>query len=331
MLYTLSTNVPIAIAKAKAKKRTAIKRVEKSVFLSKSNIYLSLACKSTAFLYFENELTTLNSSTKLLILSQELNTTKFVFLKMLSIVLLGTGNVAHHLFDTLIQLEDVQVKQVYGRSPEKLAYFTNKSATTSYPDDITEADIYIIAVNDNAVAEVSSLISTKKGLIVHTSGSIAKNVLKAKRKGVFYPLQTFTNGKTVDFTAIPICIEADEEADLKTLKTLAKKITESVYEISSAQREKLHLAAVFVNNFTNHMYALGHEVCEKEKLPFDLLVPLIKETADKLRFLTPDKAQTGPAKRNDVVTMQKHIDALESPLNKKIYQLISESIRGSKQ
>jgi len=256
---------------------------------------------------------------------------KFVLLSMLSIVLLGTGNVAHHLFDAFIKLDDVLVKQVYGRSPKKLSFFADRCDTIFNPDSIADADIFIIAVSDDAIAEVSSLVTTKKGLVVHTSGSISKNTITAKRKGVFYPLQTFTNGKAVDFSTIPICIEAEESADLKTLKTLAEKITKSVYEISSLQREKLHLAAVFVNNFTNHMYAIGHEICKKENLPFNILKPLIKETADKLRFLTPEKAQTGPAKRNDVLTMQKHLDALKSPLNKKIYQLISESIKSSRQ
>jgi len=174
---------------------------------------------------------------------------KFVLLSMLSIVLLGTGNVAHHLFDAFIKLDDVLVKQVYGRSPKKLSFFADRCDTIFNPDSIADADIFIIAVSDDAIAEVSSLVTTKKGLVVHTSGSISKNTITAKRKGVFYPLQTFTNGN------------------------------------------------------------------------------LIKETADKLRFLTPEKAQTGPAKRNDVLTMQKHLDALKSPLNKKIYQLISESIK----
>lgn len=252
---------------------------------------------------------------------------KFVLLSMLSIVLLGTGNVAHHLFDAFTELDDVLVKQVYGRSPKSLASFATKCDTAFNPESIVDADIFIIAVSDDAIAEVSSLVSSKKGLVTHTSGNVSIDAIQTKRKGVYYPLQTFTNGKAVDFSTIPICIEADEPTDLKILKTLAKKITKSVYVISSKQREKLHLAAVFANNFTNHMYSIGNEICKKEGLPFNLLKPLIKETADKLRFLTPEKAQTGPAKRDDVLTMQKHLDALESPLNKKIYQLISESIK----
>ncbi|WP_350291710.1 Rossmann-like and DUF2520 domain-containing protein [uncultured Croceitalea sp.] len=246
---------------------------------------------------------------------------------MLSIVLLGTGNVAHHLFDAFSNKDGIQVIQVFGRNPDSLLSFASKSETTATSKAILDADVYIIAVSDDAISEVSKLLKNRKGLVVHTSGSIPKNSIKTKRKGVFYPLQTFTNGKKVDFTGIPICIEAETNNDVTLLKELATTISESVYKVSSAQREKLHLAAVFVNNFTNHMYAIGHQVCQKEELPFDLLKPLIKETADKLRFLSPEDAQTGPAKRNDVLTMQKHLGILESPIHKKIYQLISESIK----
>ncbi|MFD2587135.1 Rossmann-like and DUF2520 domain-containing protein [Croceitalea marina] len=252
---------------------------------------------------------------------------KFVLLRMLSVVLIGTGNVAHHLFDAFYPKEDIQVIQVFGRNIRSLSSFEAKCAVTSVPENIIDADVYIVAVNDDAISEVSKLLVTKKGMVVHTSGSVSKDNVVAARKGVFYPLQTFSPKKEVDFSSIPICIEADTLQDLKILEVLAHKISERVHLVSSAQREKLHLAAVFVNNFTNHMYVIGQEICSKEELPFDLLKPLISETANKLRFLSPDKAQTGPAKRNDILTMQKHLDALENPIQKKLYQLISESIK----
>ena len=252
---------------------------------------------------------------------------KFVFLTMLSIVLLGSGNIAHHLFDAFMHQQEVLVKQVYGRNKESLAYFSKNCKVTSNSNDVEDADLFIIAVSDDAISEVSKILNNKKGIVVHTSGTVEKEVIQSKRKGVFYPLQTFTKNKKVDFSSIPICIEANTKKDLRIIEKLAETISTKVYEISSKQREKLHLAAVFVNNFTNHMYSIGNTICEKEGVSFDILKPLITETVDKLQFLSPEKAQTGPAKRNDVLTIQKHLTSIENPIHKKLYQLISESIK----
>ena len=255
---------------------------------------------------------------------------KFVLLNMLSIVLMGTGNVAHHLFDAFYQKVEIKVEQVFGRSSNELAKFASKCDTTTNPKDIIDANVYIIAISDTAIGEVSKLLKDKKGLVVHTSGGTSIDSICTERKGVFYPLQTFTKGKKVDFTNIPICIETHHKKDVAVLRFLAEKISKVVYEVSSKQREKLHLAAVFVNNFTNHMYTIGSEICKKEGLPMQLLHPLLKETVSKLVDLNPSEAQTGPAKRNDILIMQKHLDSLDNPLHKKIYQLISESIKEKK-
>ncbi|GMN08693.1 DUF2520 domain-containing protein [Croceitalea sp. MTPC9] len=246
---------------------------------------------------------------------------------MFSIVLLGTGNVAHHLFDIFQLQKDIQVKQVFGRSSNALSHFSIKCDTTTNTKHIIDADIYIIAVSDSSIAKVSELLLDKNGLVVHTSGSVPMNAIKSKDRGVFYPLQTFTKDKKVDFSEIPICVEANSDKDLKTLKLLAGKISSSINEISSLKRKKLHLAAVFANNFTNHMYSIASEICAEENLPFDLLKSLIEETTDKLRFLSPGEAQTGPAKRNDVFTMKNHLQELANPMHKKLYQLLSESIK----
>ena len=279
------------------------------------------------FLHSENEQSELKSSTKLLIISQSLPTMKFVFLTMLSIVLIGTGNVAHHLFDAFLLQQGVLVKQVYGRNKQSLEYFSKNCKVTSNANAIEEADLFIIAVNDDAIFEVSTILKDKKGIVAHTSGTVAIENISNTRSGVFYPLQTFTKNKKLDFSNIPICIEANNKKDLKVIGQLAKSISTQVHEVSSAQREKLHLAAVFVNNFTNHMYSIGHEICRKDGIPFGILKPLMEETIAKLEFLSPKKTQTGPAKRNDLLTMQKHLAAIDNPLHKKIYQLISESIK----
>ncbi|BFP42880.1 DUF2520 domain-containing protein [Flavobacteriaceae bacterium GF1] len=246
---------------------------------------------------------------------------------MLSVVLLGTGNVAHHLFHAFSKSKDIAVHQVYGRNSEALKDFEPKVSTTTSIAKIAEADMYILAVSDSSVTEVSKTLRGKKGTVVHTSGSVPMDAIKSKQRGVFYPLQTFTKGNEVDFREIPICIEAEGEENRLLLETLGKSISNHVYRISSAQRKKLHLCAVLVNNYPNHLYHMAHEICAENKIPFHLLFPLILETVNKIRHLSPKEAQTGPARRNDIVTMQQHISQLQDPLQQKIYQLLSESIK----
>lgn len=242
---------------------------------------------------------------------------------MPTIVLVGTGNVAHHLFRALRK----NVVQVFGRNQEALKSFSKYVTTTSKINEIKTADLYILAVSDKAVMKVSNQISIVDGLVAHTSGSVPISVITSKRRGVFYPLQTFTAGKELNFNNIPICLEAENLDDYSTLENVANSISNSVHRINSQQRKKLHLAAVFANNFSNHLFQISKEICEVEKVDFNLLKPLIMETVNKMEFLSPIEAQTGPAKRNDIETMQNHLDSLKSPFHKKIYQLISESIR----
>ncbi|MGB5818911.1 MAG: Rossmann-like and DUF2520 domain-containing protein [Saonia sp.] len=247
---------------------------------------------------------------------------------MLSIALLGTGNVAKHLFDALLRQNEVQVVQVAGRNKEALTYFEKDIKITTNFDHIDDADIYIIAISDDAISLVSERLMDKKGLVVHTSGSVSMQALKRnQRRGVFYPLQTFSKTKKIDFKGIPICIEAANENDLKLLQLLGGAISNKVSEISSEQRESLHLAAVFVNNFTNHLYHIGHEICKENKVPFHMLKPLIMETAQKINDLTPLEAQTGAARRNDMETIRKHIHQLENNAYREIYSLLNQSIR----
>ena len=192
--------------------------VEKRVFFNKLNIHASLACKNTLFLPFENTPLELKSSTKLLIVSQSLSNVKFVLLNMLTIVLIGTGNVASHLFTALLNMEDVAIKQVFGRNQKALDKFSVHCQATSNPDDIVNADLYLIAVSDQAIASVSELIGAKKGIIAHTSGSVPLDAITHKRAAVLYPLQTFTTGKEIDFKEIPVCIESKNKKDMITLK-----------------------------------------------------------------------------------------------------------------
>ncbi len=246
---------------------------------------------------------------------------------MLKIVILGTGNLAKHLFNAFSKVKDVNVVQIVGRNQEELKQFSKYSATSNDFYAITDADIYLIAVKDDAISEVSSYLLDKNGVVVHTSGAIGLNAIQPDNRGVFYPLQTFTKGKPVEFGSIPICIEAEARESLEILRRLSESISENVHHIDSEQRKKLHLAAVFVNNFTNYLYSVGEELCLEEGLSFDLLKPLILETADKIRTVSPKEAQTGPARRKDTKSMENHLKLLNKKEHITLYKLLSQAIK----
>lgn len=228
---------------------------------------------------------------------------------MISIVIVGSGNVAAHLYNAFFKASGFIVTQINSRALE----------------EIQKADITIIAVSDDAIAEVSSKI--ENDFVVHTSGSVGINTLKNKnRKGVFYMLQTFSKDKTVDFSKVPFCLEAENKQDYELLKKLASAIGKKIYSISSEQRKTLHVAAVFVNNFTNHLYKIGNDICKKNNISFDILKPLIQETALKIEQLPPEKAQTGPAIRKDEKTIKNHLNLLDKN-QQKIYKILTKSIQ----
>lgn len=246
---------------------------------------------------------------------------------MLSIVIVGTGNVAKHLFNAFSISKEVKVVQVVGRDRNSLEWFSKMSLTSNDFTQIATADIYIIAVKDDAIAKVSQSLTSKKGIVVHISGAVEMDSIASRNRGVFYPLQTFTKGKTLDFKSIPVCIEAKQDSALKVLLVLGQAISEKVYEITSEQRKKLHLAAVFANNFTNHLYSISESICLQEGLSFELLQPLILETAKKVQSITPREAQTGPARRNDIKSIQNHLSLLKDKKQTELYILFSEAIK----
>ena len=246
---------------------------------------------------------------------------------MLKIVILGTGNLAKHLYTAFLKADGVDVVQVVGRNQTELEHFSEHANNSNDFTSIEDADVYLIAVKDDAITEVSNYLSNKKGIVVHTSGATDLNAIKPENRGVFYPLQTFTKGKIVDFSSIPICIEVEERESLETLRKLAGSISQNVHHIDSEQRKKLHLAAVFVNNFTNYLYGVGEELCLEEGLSFDLLKPLILETAEKVRTISPKEAQTGPASRNDEKSMESHLELLNNKEHITLYKLLSQAIK----
>lgn len=246
---------------------------------------------------------------------------------MIRISILGTGNVARHLCHAFKAIDTVKIVQVVGRNEKALKTFGSLIDTTSDFTKILEADIYIIAVKDDAVLEVSEHLKGKRGLVVHTSGSVSLDALSPhERHGVFYPLQTFSQDRKVDMKSVPFCLEAHDEPDLGLLEQLSFKISSKVYIVDTDQRLALHLAAVFVNNFTNHLYHIGKEICDKKQLPFEILYPLIRETTAKVGSLSPNDAQTGPARRGDVETMERHMRQLEHSRYEGVYKILSGSI-----
>ena len=247
---------------------------------------------------------------------------------MIKVVILGSGNVGTHLFKAFNKKNsEIKIKQWYSRNLKDLAPYSDLVKITDQLDKLEFADVYILAVNDDSIYELSTQLLFSNRLVCHTSGSKSKNELNLKnRSAVFYPLQTFSKESEIDFSKIPICLESTNPNDMITLKKISKSLGCTYYEIDSNQREKLHLAAVFVNNFTNHMYTIAKSITDKSKIDFNILKPLITETVNKINTLDPKEAQTGPAIRGDKKTIDKHLMDLENEKHRQLYKLITNLI-----
>nr|WP_314838973.1 DUF2520 domain-containing protein [uncultured Flavobacterium sp.] len=250
---------------------------------------------------------------------------------MHKVVIIGSGNVAQHLIEAFQieeQNKEIELIQVYTRQKSTLSHLLSWNQITDDFNSLAEADVYIICVADDAIEEVSAKLPFKNRLVVHTSGSIPLTAIhEDNRKGVFYPLQTFTKNKKVDFSKIPICLESENAPDYHILLKIAQSISKKVYAINSEQRRALHVAAVFANNFTNHLFQISQEICQDNQIPFEILKPLIFETVQKLEILTPQEAQTGPAKRNDQKTIEAHETFLAHKKHLNIYKVLTQSIQ----
>ena len=249
----------------------------------------------------------------------------------MEIIIIGTGNTATVLGRKL-KAAGHTILQVYGRNAaaaSELAYELDSESTNYWSVVNRDADIYILAVSDIAIEEMVKELRLPEKTIVHTAASVSKNILKGSTShfGVFYPLQSLKkeNRHTPE---IPIIIDASDETTLHVLENLANTISTTVAEADDAQRLKLHLAAVFCNNFVNHIYALMEDYCHKENLDFNLLIPLIKETTLRLTTISPSSVQTGPATRADKVTIDKHLALLASHQHlKQLYEMMTKSIQ----
>lgn len=250
-----------------------------------------------------------------------------------SVVFIGAGNLATNLAKALYY-KGFRIVQVYSRTEESartLAQAVEAAYTTDLASVAADAQLYIVALKDAAFVRMLPEIvaGRENALWVHTAGSIPMNVWtgRVERYGVFYPMQTFSRQRMADFRQIPVFVESNSAEDARFLKDIASALSGEVYEATSEQRKSLHLAAVFACNFTNHMYTLAAGLLEKYGLPFEVMLPLIDETARKVHELEPRLAQTGPAVRYDENVIGEHLQMLAGePQMQELYKLISESI-----
>tara|TARA_R110001592_G_C13079193_1_gene742490 strand:+ start:6 stop:809 length:804 start_codon:yes stop_codon:yes gene_type:complete len=247
-----------------------------------------------------------------------------------SITFIGSGNVATHLAKSLFN-EGIEIEQVYSQNIDNALLLADEVQSIAIDNLIninSNADLYIVAIKDDAIANVLHQIIDKNIFITHTSGGIPITVFEKNgfnNYGIFYPLQTFSKLKEINLLEVPFCIEANESQ--AALVQLANQLSNSVHLVNSEQRKKLHLAAVFACNFTNYMYAIAEDLCIKNNVNFNILKPLIRETADKITFNHAKDVQTGPAIRGDEKIIEDHISQLDDLINyQEIYRLITQSI-----
>ncbi len=249
----------------------------------------------------------------------------------MKIVLIGSGNVATHLGKALLGA-DHKILQVFSRSEASAKALAKKLScdlTTEIKSISRGADFYIIALRDEAIRVFLKEFMITDKTVVHVSGSVPLNVFgkKFKNTGVLYPVQTFSIKRELSFGNVPVCIEAGNETTKKKIKELARTITDEIHFMNSVQRKKVHLAAVFANNFTNHLFTIASSILSDETISFDLLKPIILETALKVQSGSPFEMQTGPAKRGDVSVIEDHLKMLKNKKQfREIYKLLSESI-----
>ena len=249
-----------------------------------------------------------------------------------SITIIGAGNVAFHLCKSFVKA-GYNISQLYSRNANKALQLSKElsaEAINNLHDIKNNADIYIIAVKDDAIESIARKLNLDNKIVAHTSGSIPLEILKqaSSKNGIFYPLQTFKDKNTeIDFSNLPICITSDNEEVKKTLHLLAASISKEVYFIDEEQRLPLHIAAVFANNFSNYLLSISEDILNKEKLPFRLLLPLITSTLNKIKEHSPKNLQTGPAIRNDQETIKRHLNYLNQfNAYREVYKLITNNL-----
>ncbi len=250
---------------------------------------------------------------------------------MEKIVLIGAGNVGTHLGRVLVD-SGIEVLQVWSRtlkSAELLAKELRSEPIVDFAQIDSNADAYFFALTDEALVKMLSFFPFENKVLIHTSGSLSMEILREKSNsiGVFYPLQTFSKSKVVDFRKIPILLEASNKSLGNELLTFSKRLSNKVAMANSEQRKCLHIAAVLACNFTNYLYAAAQRILEDRDLDFNLIRPLIRETAEKAMLHFPQDVQTGPAIRKDRTIIHAHLKMLRhQPELQSLYQAMSELI-----
>ncbi|ALR32132.1 NADP oxidoreductase [Chryseobacterium sp. IHB B 17019] len=244
----------------------------------------------------------------------------------MQIVIIGSGNVAFHLAKAFV-LNDIPLAQIFGRNEKELNQISSALKIPYSTEKLKDADLYIVCVSDNSVENVSQLITKKDSLVAHTSGSLPKEILTGEyRKSIFYPLQTFSKSKELEYEKIPFFIEAENEEDKKFLFEIASKISGNVMESTYEKRKYIHLTAVFACNFVNHLFSRAKEISDSQEIPFEYFLPLIDETVQKIHEIDPKSAQTGPAVRNDKRILELHEQLLKDE-SLEIYKTMNHSIQ----
>lgn len=252
---------------------------------------------------------------------------------MIKIVLIGAGNLATNLALEIAKTPSLKIEQVFSRTLDS-AKLLGEQISSPYTNNIAEikgdADLYIFSIKDSALESVLNEMSpqTRNSVWVHTSGSLECSIFKNQlvNYGVLYPLQTFTKGRFVELKNVPLFVESSTKEASDVISEVASSLSTKVYELSSEKRQYLHLTAVMVCNFTNHLYHLAKNILDEEDLSFEYLVPLIEETCNKAKDISPEKAQTGPAVRYDINIINKHLDLLKDESVQTLYKLLSQSI-----
>lgn len=227
----------------------------------------------------------------------------------MKIAILGRGNVATHLSRAL-RAAHHEVCLLGGRDFDDVL-----------PNGV---EVVILSVSDRSVADID--MTATMALVVHTSGSVAMDEIRARRRGVLYPMQTFSKEKEVDFAQVPFFVEAACNDDLRMLEELAGALSERVFKLDSEGRKRLHLAAVICCNFVNHLYDITDRMLHNYDIPFEVMLPLIQETTDKVMKMSPREAQTGPAVRGDVNVLEKHLEMMDDESLRELYRNMSERI-----
>ncbi len=252
----------------------------------------------------------------------------------MKIILIGAGNLATRLAVELYR-HGIAPTCLYSRTEQSAQRLSERIGHVSYTTQLealpTDGDLYIFAVKDSVLLELLTQMPRCNGLWVHTAGSMDMDVFSpyTDRYGVFYPMQTFSKEREVDFNNIPLFVEANSESDTLLLQQLAGQLSQRVYRANSEQRKHLHLAAVFACNFSNHLYTLCDRILSEQGIPFEVMLPLIEETASKVKSMPPAQAQTGPAIRYDLNVIERHKAMLNDETMRAIYDLMSQSIHQS--